>query len=257
MSIKSKIKTLLWFLKHPKYYVQLLSLIKTKLTQKGKENTRQQAEEWCSVYAISTSEAIKRITGNDSIDIIHEYRDVFEQADKTISNLPVKMGGPGDINLLYNLCEGIEARKVIETGVAHGWSSLAILLSIGKREGAKLVSTDMPYAKMDNEDYVGCVVPERLRKNWRLLRLPDQTGLPKAFNQFVNLDLCHYDSDKSYKGRMWAYPKLWKHIRQGGIFVSDDIGDNLAFKDFVTELGIDPIIVKFKNQYIGILKKNE
>ena len=46
------------------------------------------------------------------------------------------------------------------------------------------------------------------------------------------LDLCHYDSDKSYYGRRWAYPKLWEALKTGGIFISDDIQDNWAFKEF-------------------------
>ena len=31
-------------------------------------------------------------------------------------------------------------------------------------------------------------------------------------------DFCHYDSDKSYQGRMFAYNKIWKNLKKKGIF---------------------------------------
>ena len=78
----------------------------------------------------------------------------------------------------------------------------------------------------------------------------------------TDLDLCHYDSDKYYGGRMWAYPKLWKLLREGGILISDDIENNLAFKDFSKSISKIPLIIKLPNanksykfQYIGVLIK--
>ena len=67
--------------------------------------------------------------------------------------------------------------------------------------------------------------------------------------------MCHYDSDKSYDGRMWAYPILWRALRPGGIFISDDISDNLAFRDFAAQISATPTVVKFDNKYVGILLK--
>lgn len=189
------------------------------------------------------------------MDVRLKYPDVFEAAEKAADQSPVKMGGPGDIDLLYHFAEGISAKSIIETGVAYGWSSLALLLSLKEREG-HLISTDMPYAKLGNEDYVGCVIPENLKSYWTLIRKPDVSGLPEAFKVMESFDLCHYDSDKSYEGRMWAYPKLWERLKQGGIFVSDDIGDNLAFKDFSESINQKPTIVKFHNQFVGVLTKN-
>mgnify|MGYP000232089255 CR=1 FL=1 len=69
------------------------------------------------------------------------------------------------------------------------------------------------------------------------------------------IDLCHYDSDKSYEGRMWAYPKLWEKLKSGGFFVSDDISDNIAFKEFSEKLNLIPTVIKVRNQYVGVLVK--
>ena len=165
------------------------------------------------------------------------------------------MGGPGDIALLYHLAEHLQAQRVIETGVAYGWSSLALLLSLQNRPAARLISTDRPYIKRNNDHYVGCVVSTNLRNQWQLINNSDRRALPEAIQALAPLDLCHYDSDKSYKGRLWAYPLLWTAIRPGGIFVSDDIGDNLAFRDFCDHIQREPIIIQHGDDYIGLLVK--
>jgi hypothetical protein len=67
--------------------------------------------------------------------------------------------------------------------------------------------------------------------------------------------LCHYDSDKSYAGRKWTYPQLWAALRPGGIFISDDIGDNMGFRDFAQSINIDPIVVQSNERFVGILLK--
>jgi len=71
--------------------------------------------------------------------------------------------------------------------------------------------------------------------------------------------MCHYDSDKSYEGKIWALPRLWKRIKSGGVLICDDANDNLAFRDFCNEQTIEPIIAKtFDSQvvkYVGIAVK--
>ncbi len=255
MSVISKIKTVFWYLGRPKYYNQLYNLVKLRLFGDRKENTRTLSETWCEHIGLETHEALKILTGNDCPEIINLYPKIFKAAKEIVKNLPVKMGGAGNLTLLYHLCEYSKATNVIETGVANGWSSLAILLSLHKRNNSLLISSDMPYAKMGNEDFVGCVVPNNLKNNWELIRMPDREALPKAFAKIEILDLCHYDSDKTYQGRMWGYPKLWKKLKKGGYFISDDIGDNIAFKDFTDGLGIEPIVAKQGNQFIGIIRK--
>ena len=69
------------------------------------------------------------------------------------------------------------------------------------------------------------------------------------------MDFVHYDSDKSIEGRMFSYPKLWNHLREGGVFISDDISDNEGFKKFCEEMGLSPLIIKDGKKYQGILKK--
>jgi predicted O-methyltransferase YrrM len=140
--------------------------------------------------------------------------------------------------------------------VASGWSSLAILLAMRESGGGRLISIDMPYAKLNNESYVGCAVPDALRSRWSLVRKSDRDALEPAIGELGELDLAHYDSDKSYRGRMFAYPRLWAALRQGGILMSDDIEDNLAFRDFAESVGKKAWVLEKKpGNYAGILVK--
>ncbi|MCX7426235.1 MAG: class I SAM-dependent methyltransferase [Planctomycetia bacterium] len=189
------------------------------------------------------------------------FKESFALADANAKRCPVEMGGPGCLDLIYWTAEWLQAMRVIETGTAYGWSSLAVLLSLKNREGSRLISTDRPYLGRDNDPYVGCVVPDDLRSHWQILRQADREALPKALAQLPLIDLCHYDSDKSVGGRRWAYPRLWKALRHGGCFLSDDISDNLAFRDFCRQVAVEPIIVRVPDpffrgeKYVGVLIK--
>ena len=109
----------------------------------------------------------------------------------------------GHGQLIYDICENISAKFCIEAGVAYGWSSQAILSSIHNRKG-KPISVDMPM--IGQNDYhlaIGFVVDDIFRASWNLMRIPDKNGLKRAINlsRTNNIDLIHYDSDKSYYGR--------------------------------------------------------
>lgn len=55
---------------------------------------------------------------------------------------------------------------------------------------------------------------------------------------------------------MWAYHELFAHLRSSGVLISDDIGDNAAFKDFCEANDIQPKIVSFEGKYVGVFIKD-
>ena len=252
----AKVKTIFWFLKNPRYIPQIIQVLKRNKNSQ-QEETRAESTNWCKEYCISQEEALKKLTGKSTFKNIDRlYPDEIKLAKNTASNCPIKMGGEGAISFLYHLVKEKKFKNIIETGVAYGWSSLAILLAIKDIENALLISNDMPYIKANNEDYVGCVIPENIKSKWQLQRLPDVKGIPLALNFFNhNIDLCHYDSDKSYTGRKWASPILWSSLKNGGLFVSDDINDNIAFKQFCEDVNRIPIIIEHLGKYVGVIIK--
>ena len=251
-----KVKTIFWFLKNPRYIQQIIQVLKRNKNSQ-QEETRVESTNWCKENCISQEEALKKLTGKSTFKNINRlYPDEIKLAKNTASNCPIKMGGEGAISFLYHLVKEKKFKNIIETGVAYGWSSLAILLAIKDIENALLISNDMPYIKANNEDYVGCIIPENIKSKWQLQRLPDVKGIPLALNFFNhNIDLCHYDSDKSYTGRKWSSPILWSSLKNGGLFVSDDINDNIAFKQFCEDVNRIPIIIEHLGKYVGVIIK--
>jgi predicted O-methyltransferase YrrM len=256
--MSGKFGTLLWFLRRPRLYPHMMHLVSIRLSPSSRmmEDTGEEALEWCKGLAVDTYAALERLTGSPSTTNVRDlHRDYYERAERTAAECPVEMGGPGNLDLLYWCAEHLKAEKVIETGVAFGWSSLTILLSLRNRPGSRLISSDMPYRNRDDEKHVGCIVPDDLRSSWRILRYADRQAVPRALKTLGTIDICHYDSDKSYDGMMWAYPRLWKALRPGGFFISDDIGDNVAFRDFSRTTGCDPVIVNKDEKYMGVIVK--
>jgi predicted O-methyltransferase YrrM len=216
----------------------MLREVKALLSPSHSTRQRARSEDWCRGLCLERNAILQQITNQTSYTSIHVlHREELETAQTTVNSIPIRMGGPGDIELLYQIAVYLKAAHVIETGLAYGWSSLAILLAIQHRQQAHLISVDMPYPALGNERHVGSAVLESLHPYCTLIRRADRTGLPMAIAQLRTIDMCHYDSDKSYEGRMWAYPRLWEALRDGGVFISDDVNDNQAFRDFCESLG--------------------
>ena len=251
-----KIKTIFWFASKPKYIPQVLQVLKRRKNAEL-ENTTREATEWCEKNVLSLEKALSIIGITNKQELIEElYPEVFDNAKEIERNCPVKMGGEGAISFIYTLIKYSKVKRIIETGVAYGWSTLAILLAIKEKEDALLISNDMPYIKMNNDDFVGCVVSNDLKAKWELQREADIKGIPLALEKFnYQIDACHYDSDKSYTGRMWASPLLWKSLNKGGLFIADDINDNLAFKHFCESVDRTPIIIRHLGKYVGVIIK--
>ena len=221
-----------------------------------RDNTEQQdiARKWCEKYLVSYEECISKL-GFKSINKEVFPMDYVKEVERKLKISKSDFGGQGHIVLIYAVCENLKAVKALETGVAYGWSSAAILQSISKRSG-KLISVDMPMLKQTDYHLIGVAVDENLKSNWELLREPDRHGLNKAIKKHnYSFDIAHYDSDKSYYGRKWSQPLIWKYLRKGGVFISDDIEDNVAFKEFVESKNLDFFVLKFEGKYVGVIRK--
>src|SRR5690606_10727627 len=137
--------------KRPDLYPELgRKIIKNTVNRgnafKGKEKTNS----WAATKSISQQEAIIKLFGADMTPFRREFQDILKTAQQKEIECPVKMGGPGALELIYYACEFAGAKNVVETGVAYGWSSLATLLSLEKRNGT-LYSSDMPYLAQDGD----------------------------------------------------------------------------------------------------------
>lgn len=215
------------------------------------------ARSWCAERAVSWEEALEQLGFSRPDGALESlFPAQLAEARERAATCPVFLGGAGNLDLLYAICESQAATRVIETGVAFGWSSLAILLSLQNRTGTRLFSVDLPYFKHRNDRWVGIVVPPHLREAWQLFRMADREGLPRALKAAGRIDLAHYDSDKSEAGRRFAYRLLWQALRPGGVLISDDVGDNQGFRHFCEEISREPVIVRQAEKFQGVLVKS-
>lgn len=249
-------KTFFAYLKRPDLYPELgRKIIKNIFNRNAAFKGKEKTISWASTIAVSQSEAIQLLFGKEMQPFSEMFSVDFQNAVQKEQSCPIKMGGAGALELIYYACEFAQAKNVLETGVAYGWSSFAALQSISSRNGT-LYSSDMPYLGQDGDQFVGYVVPEKLKENWKLFRFADRESLPKIFAENSVFDVVHYDSDKAYEGMSWAYEMLYQHLREGGVFISDDINDNSAFQDFCEKKNIDPTLISFEGKYIGVFIKH-
>lgn len=260
VSLVSKFWTLCWFLKRPSFWAHAISIAYRKL-QKGNDQgpAVTAALDWAKMQSASSRQALVNLAlVNPQENPPQLGAAIIAMAEEAVSRAnSVKMGGGGDIQLLYAVTLLLRAHRVIETGVAFGWSSMAILAALHEQQAGKLVSVDMPYPKMDYEKWVGLAVPSDFQSRWSVIREPDRFGLGKAISLLGGqIDLCHYDSDKSYAGRRYGYALMWNALRPGGILISDDIEDNLAFRDLVARLKVPFAVIECQGKYVGIVRKS-
>lgn len=242
----------IFYLKSFDLFVVLINIFKRKLLNlfglyKSSPFNIEQAKVVNRIYVL------KQLSGKDKIIIPDKaYKLLYEERSKLVEKNPYKFGGGGDHALLYNVCRNNNINAILETGVANGWTTLSILLSIRKDNKKFLTSIDLPYPYLNSQKYIASAVPNYLKDRWQLLLGRDYKILSKLNNTY---DLVHYDSDKSYYGKLRCFEKIWSLLKKHGIFISDDVSDNNAFIDFAISKNKTPTVYKYSNKYIGFLIK--
>jgi len=156
--------------------------------------------------------------------------------------------------VLYLFVRAARPERIVETGVAAGFSSSYLLQGLADNGGGRMVSIDLPTldpsgrvdrdgvtdrSRVRSAERTGFIVPDRLRDRWEL-RLGDAKELlPRTLGELAPIDLFFHDSDHSYDHMLWEYRTAWPLLRAGGWLLSDDVTRNRAFADFCREVGVE------------------
>lgn len=189
-------------------------------------------------------------------EVAHELE---QAANARLVGIPYDLGGGGCVPLLYFLVRCVRPETVLETGVAAGHSSAAILMALDRNDEGHLYSSDFPYFRLPGpEQYIGIVVAERLRSRWDLLIEGDRKNIPRILERVPRVDLVHYDSDKSMRGRRWFTDTVAPHLSASAVVLMDDIQDNGFFRKYVSgrERG-DWEIFDWDGKYVGVVGLQE
>jgi hypothetical protein len=230
----------------------ILQKVSRRLTRLLKER-EQGAKKWAAGVAedhVTLCRKVDETLWNETVAYVRDFR---REAEPVLAKNPA-LGGGGNYHLLYFLTRLLRPEVVMETGVAAGFSTHAILTALARNGGGRLFSSDFPYFRLANpERYVGILVPEALRDRWTLSLDGDSVAVPRFLSSLPKVDLFHYDSDKTYSGRTQtidlALPKLSEH----GVMLIDDIQDNYHFRDLIGDTRLRSRVFAFEGKYCGLV----
>jgi predicted O-methyltransferase YrrM len=212
-------------------------------------------KDWCSATA-SSCDAWARTLDPTLWAEATSYAEAHETyAQRILPALGVDMGGGGHFALLYFLVRRYKPQAVLETGVAAGHSSRAVLTALrANGTGGRLLSSDFPYFRMANpESRIGILVEPDLRGQWQLEIRGDDQNLPALLAAVPSIDLFHYDSDKTVAGRQRALDLVRPKLSAGAIVIFDDIQDNPHFQGLAKQHPGTVRVFEFYGKYIGML----
>jgi predicted O-methyltransferase YrrM len=216
---------------------------------------RQRILHWCESNAqdfVGFATARNPVLTRKSLEV---GRDIEERWRANVAARGATMGGSGHCPLLYFITRSLRATTVVETGVAAGCSSQAILLALRDNGGGRLFSSDFPYLRLkEPHQYVGCMVDNDLKENWRLLIDGDRRNLPKIRAEVRHIDLFHYDSDKSRAGRSFALKALAPRLSSNSAVIFDDVQNNSHFMDLIRVTASPYKVFRFEGKFVGLLE---
>ncbi|MFQ5787509.1 MAG: class I SAM-dependent methyltransferase, partial [Thermodesulfobacteriota bacterium] len=177
---------------------------------------------------------------NSAYEDLNNNQKLWDKINQVLSLYPNSYGSQMTMELpcLYLLVRIIKPNLLVETGVASGASSAYILRALKDNEKGKLYSIDLPPDNLPNGRKSGWAVPETLRDRWDLRIGDAKIMLVPLLNEIGETDFFVHDSLHTYDHMMWEYKCVWPYLRQGGLFLSHDVGANEAFLDFMKKVNI-------------------
>ena len=205
--------------------------------------------------AVEMNTFLQNLNKNLKAETLKVAKIITKEGNKKIKKVPYNLGGAANLPLLYFLTRYYKPKNILETGVAAGYSSYTFLEAIKKNKKGILYSSDLPYFRIKNpKKYIGIVVPQKLKKKWKLYLDGDAKNLNNIKKITRSFELIHYDSDKSYIGRYLFFKSIKKMIRKNTIIIMDDLHNNIFFFDYIKKNKIENYkIIKSESKFVGII----
>jgi hypothetical protein len=141
-------------------------------------------------------------------------------------------GDAGFMRAIWCLIRHRQPSNVVETGVAHGFSSRFILEALEKNGSGHLWSIDLPPLNPALQSQIGVAVGDRFPDRWSFIRGSSRRRLPDLLSRLGQIDLFIHDSIHSERNVRFEADLAWKALKPGGALVIDDIDANSGFQSF-------------------------
>lgn len=142
-------------------------------------------------------------------------------------------GDPGISRAVWCLVRHLRPNRVVETGVARGITSRAILEALEANGAGRLWSIDRPPpGRPDLSEQIGAAVPEPLRSRWSYVKGSSRRRLPALLQELHEIDLFVHDSRHSERNLVFELSHARAAVRSGGFLVVDDVDLNCGLHQY-------------------------
>jgi len=179
---------------------------------------------------------VDSILGEDPLEQIKE--EVSRGIRSLPSDAPFALHHNGDFSLAqlcYLLVRLMRPKAVVETGVCYGVTSAFLLQALRVNGTGCLHSLDLPPLGKAGDDFVGWLIPQDLRSNWRLHRGRSVDLLPDLVRQLGEIDIFLHDSLHTYRNMIREFEIVTPFLSAQSVVVADDVEGNAAFKEWVAQ----------------------
>ncbi len=239
----------------PDHFIVMIDKLRERLIDLRWHCVNPENLKWVETHCSDFEDLAMRLDGALWAEAVAVSKTIKDNAQQTLQKIDQVLGGGGVYPFLYFITRYMQPDCIVETGVAAGFSSYAFLLGLQTNGRGTLYSSDFPYFRLPNpEQYIGIVVPDSLKPGWKLYTNGDKANLKKIISEINTIDIFHYDSDKTYSGRVAAMSMIEGRLSERGVILMDDIQDNPYFYNYVKKR--KPAawrIFKFQGKYIGII----
>lgn len=158
-----------------------------------------------------------------------------------------------DFSLLYATVRFLQPATMIETGVASGVSTQAILAAMEANKTGHLHSISLPAMQSsegvhaDGMRYdqaygdsgcVGWLVPVSLRHRWSLTLGDVREELVPLLDRLGDIDIFFHDDLHTPEHMRWEFETIWPCLAPGGALIADDI--TYGWSGFMAKVRLPP-----------------
>lgn len=155
-------------------------------------------------------------------------------------------GGKNLFVLLYTYVRALKPKLIVETGVANGISTNAIMKAIVANQGSgELYSFDT--LLKTKQAYIGS-------GNWNFVHLkrPYSVKMYNKIKKLKSVDLWVHDSNHGYPWQKIEYAMALSKLSANGVLVSDDIDASVAWRQYAVERLKKSYVLNDSRKFIGI-----
>jgi len=134
------------------------------------------------------------------------------------------------VRAIWCLTRHLRPCHVVETGVAHGFTSRGILEALARNGAGHLSSIDRAPLDPVMRRHIGIAVADRSR--WTLIDGSSRRRLPGLLAQLGQIGLFVHDSLHTQRNLGFELDYAWTHLEPGGALVIDDLDTNWGFRSF-------------------------